>query len=157
MEIDRQLQQYLFDLQGYLVIENALSADEVAALNALIDAQGLPPPDVSPRFGSAPTLAASLVKPEDSPESKLKGDRDKPVGAGFLEWGKPFCDLLDHESIMPVLRMCLGERVSARPFVWHVHAAGAELLHAARGLWGERAAVAGCAWRVLRLPQQSDL
>ena len=109
MDSDRQLQQYLFDLQGYLVIENALGADEVSALNGLIDAQGLPPPAVSPRFGSAPTLASSLVKPEDSPESKLKGERDKPVGAGFLEWGKPFCDLLDHEAIMPVLRMCLGD------------------------------------------------
>ena len=29
---------YLFDLRGYLVIENALTADEVAALNAGIDA-----------------------------------------------------------------------------------------------------------------------
>src|ERR1043166_9929555 len=39
---DRELQQYLFDLQGYLVIHNVLSAAEVAELNRLIDAQRLP-------------------------------------------------------------------------------------------------------------------
>src|SRR2546425_3204535 len=42
---DQELQQYLFDLQGYFVIPNRLGAAEVAELNRLIDAQ--PPP--SPR------------------------------------------------------------------------------------------------------------
>ena len=32
---DLEMQQYLFDLQGYLVIENALSPAEVARLNYL--------------------------------------------------------------------------------------------------------------------------
>ena len=32
-----ELQQYLFDVQGYLVIENALGQEELAALNQLID------------------------------------------------------------------------------------------------------------------------
>ncbi len=108
--IDMELQQYLFDLQGYLVIENALSADEVDALNGLIDEQNLPPPENSTRFGSAPTLSSSLVKPEAGfPESMTTGDRAAPVGSGFLNWGKPFCDLLDHPVIMPVLRMRLGD------------------------------------------------
>ena len=35
---DQELQQYLFDLQGYLVIHNVLGAAEVAELNRLIDA-----------------------------------------------------------------------------------------------------------------------
>ena len=30
-------QKYLFDLTGYLIIENALTAEEVAACNAAID------------------------------------------------------------------------------------------------------------------------
>ena len=34
---DLELQQYLFDVQGYLVIENALGQEELAALNQLID------------------------------------------------------------------------------------------------------------------------
>ena len=82
---DLELQQYLLDLQGYLVIENALSPSEVATLNQLIDAQQLPPPGKTERFGSAPT------------------------GSGFLDWGKPFCDLLDHPLLMPILRFQLGD------------------------------------------------
>ena len=105
-----ELQQYLFDLQGYLVIENALSSDEVATLNRLIDERNLPPPEESTRFGSAPTLASSLVKRESAvPESMAKTDKAAPVGSGFLGWGKAFCDLLDHPAIMPVLRMRLGD------------------------------------------------
>ncbi len=105
-----ELQQYLFDLQGYLVIENALDTDEVAALNRLIDEQNLPPPGKSPRFGSAPTLGSSLVRAESIvPDSMDVGERGAPVGSGFLNWGRPFCDLLDHPAIMPVLRFRLGE------------------------------------------------
>ncbi|MEM7531119.1 MAG: phytanoyl-CoA dioxygenase family protein [Chloroflexota bacterium] len=98
-----ELQQYLFDLNGYLVIENALTPEEVATLNQLIDDQNLPAPEKSPRFGSAPTLQASLLNHQNS------GDAQRPVGSGFLNWGKPFCDLLDHPSIMPVLRFRLGD------------------------------------------------
>lgn len=108
--IDLELQQYLFDLNGYLVIENALSAAEVAELNRLIDERNLPPPTESTRFGSAPTLASSLVKREAAvPESMATANQAAPVGAGFLDWGKPFCDLLDHPAIMPALRMRLGD------------------------------------------------
>ena len=82
---DLQLQQYLFDVQGYLVIENVLSADELAALNQHIDAQQLPTPGSVQRFGSAPD------------------------GSGFLQWGKPFCNLLDHPKIMPILQFRLGD------------------------------------------------
>ncbi|MEE2753759.1 MAG: phytanoyl-CoA dioxygenase family protein [Candidatus Latescibacterota bacterium] len=82
---DLQMMQYLFDLQGYLVIENALSEVEVAELNAILDEQELPENGKKNRFGSAPD------------------------GSGFLAFGKPFCDLLDHPSIMPVLRLRLGD------------------------------------------------
>ena len=39
---DLETLQYLFDVQGYLVLENVLDAEEVAALNHLLDAH-LPP------------------------------------------------------------------------------------------------------------------
>ena len=104
-----ELQQYLFDLQGYLVIENALSPAEVAALNHLIDEQNLPPPEKSPRFGSAPTLESSLLSRRTAADGTLNQAQVAAVGAGFLDWGKPFCDLLDHPSIMPVLRFRLGD------------------------------------------------
>ena len=79
------LQQYLFDVQGYLVIEDALSAAELSKLNRLLDGQQLPAPGQTQRFGSA------------------------PGGSGFLEWGQPLCDLLDHPRIMPILRFRLGD------------------------------------------------
>ncbi len=65
MNPDLELQQYLFDLQGYLVIENALTSQEVYSLNALLDQQRLPDPTQGNRFGSAP-------KPTAQP---LGGDR----------------------------------------------------------------------------------
>ena len=77
--------KYLFDLNGYVVVEDVLSAGEVAALNSLIDRQRLPPPEQGLKFGRA------------------------PYGAGFLEWGEPFCQLLTHPSIMPILRLRLGD------------------------------------------------
>lgn len=104
---DLELQQYLFDLQGYLVIENALSPEEVATLNRLIDEQNLPTPEKSPRFGSAPTLQSSLLSYKKNGTGN--GAEHAPVGSGFLDWGKPFCDLLDHSAIMPILRFRLGD------------------------------------------------
>ena len=86
---DRELQQYLFDLQGYLVLHNVLGAPELAELNRLIDAQRLPSPRERIRFGSA----AGAHGPDH----------------GFLNWGEPFCRLLDHEAIMPILRLRLGD------------------------------------------------
>ena len=82
---DLQLQQYLFDVQGYLVIENVLNGEELAALNRHIDEQQLPTPGKVQRFGSAPD------------------------GSGFLQWGKSFCELLDHPKIMPILQFRLGD------------------------------------------------
>ncbi|MDE0180653.1 MAG: phytanoyl-CoA dioxygenase family protein [Caldilineaceae bacterium] len=82
---DLNLLQYLFDVQGYLVVENALSRAEVAQLNRLLDGQQLPEPGHSQRFGSAPD------------------------GSGFLAWGQPFVNLLDHPRIMPILRFRLGD------------------------------------------------
>ena len=87
--LGQELQQYLFDLQGYLVIHDVLGAAEMAELNRLIDAQRLPSPRESIRFGSA----AGKHGPDH----------------GFLNWGEPFCRLLDHEAIMPILRLRLGE------------------------------------------------
>ena len=76
------VQKYLFDLQGYLIIEDALSADEVAAMNDLIDSQNLPAP--GPASGSARF-------------------------SNFLTWGQPFCDLLDQPKLMPLLKVILGD------------------------------------------------
>ncbi len=89
MKADLETQQYLFDLQGYLVLEDVLDAGELAALNELIDARDLPDKEGIQRFGDA--------------------CGSSPEGPGFLQWGQPFCDLLDHERILPVLRFRLGD------------------------------------------------
>jgi hypothetical protein len=89
--IQIETMKYLFDLQGYLVIEDVLSADEVVTLNALMDRQELPEPGAAvseQRFGSSGS---------DS------------EGVGLLDWGRPVCDLLDHSRIMPILEFVLGD------------------------------------------------
>jgi hypothetical protein len=80
--IMNDVEKYLFDLRGYLILENVLSPQEVAKLNNLIDRQGLDEPGIETkqaRFG------------------------------GFLNWDKAFCDLLDQEALMPYLRFILGD------------------------------------------------
>ena len=84
-----QLLEYLFDLNGYLVVEDVLRAEEVAALKRSVDqrlaAEGEVLGDHMVRFGAA------------------------PAGSGFLEWGDAFCSLLTHPRIMPILRFRLGD------------------------------------------------
>ncbi|MYC96590.1 MAG: phytanoyl-CoA dioxygenase family protein [Caldilineaceae bacterium SB0661_bin_32] len=75
-------ERYLFDLRGYLVIEEVLSPGEVENLNRLIDGQGLPEPQLD-------TMGARF--------------------GGFLGWDEAFCSLLDHERIMPYLKTILGD------------------------------------------------
>lgn len=77
-----EVEKYLFDLRGYMVLEDVLNAEKVAELNRLVDAQNLPQP------------------PLDSGEARF---------GGFLSWGMLFCDLLDHSAIMPRLRFILGD------------------------------------------------
>ncbi|MCY3902173.1 MAG: phytanoyl-CoA dioxygenase family protein [Caldilineaceae bacterium] len=75
-------ERYLFDLRGYLVIEDVLPDAELAELNRLMDSQTLAPPGddtLSARFG------------------------------GFLAWGEVYRDLLDHDRIMPYLKTVLGD------------------------------------------------
>lgn len=89
MDHDLEMHRYLFDLAGFMVIPDVLGRAEIDELNGLIDAQELPPPREKIRFGSAAGGA--------------------PECPGFLEWGKPFCDLLDHPRIMPLLQLTLGD------------------------------------------------
>ena len=56
---DLEMQQYLFDLQGYLVVEGVLDAGQLAALNQLMDQQDLPAPKKNPRFGAPPAARVS--------------------------------------------------------------------------------------------------
>ncbi len=75
-------ERYLFDLQGFLVVPDALSAEQVADLNALLEAhlaQDTTPDANTHRFGK------------------------------LLTWGQPYRDLIDNPRILPYLEALLGE------------------------------------------------
>jgi len=67
-------EKFLFDLQGYLVIKNVLTPDEVAELNAIADEKFPRPEGVTGRQSSRVT-----------------------------GWGPPFVALIDHPKILPYL------------------------------------------------------
>ncbi len=74
-------ERYLFDLQGFLVVEDILNDEEIAALKELIDKQ-------------------VAIKNQPS-ASKLRFD-------SLLSWGKPFRSLIDNHRITPYLSELLG-------------------------------------------------
>ncbi|OUL33796.1 mitomycin antibiotics/polyketide fumonisin biosynthesis protein [Nostoc sp. T09] len=77
------LERYLFDLQGFLIIENALNSDQIAALQALLDRQ---------------------IARQNNPEAAfLRFD-------GLLPWGQPFRELIDNPAIAPYLSELLGKQ-----------------------------------------------
>lgn len=76
-------EKYLFDLQGYVTVPNALTATQIAGLNAILEekmAAEVEPEKTSHRFG------------------------------GLLNWGAPFTDLIDNEPILPHLNTLIGGR-----------------------------------------------
>lgn len=85
-----ELNRYLIDIKGYLVLENALSRSEVDNLNLIIDEQLLPPPTTYNRFGTA------------------------PLGSGFLGWHPAFVALIDHANVIDVLQFLLGPSFTLR-------------------------------------------
>ena len=75
-------ERYLFDLQGYLVISNALNADQLTGLNALLDER--------------------IAREMDAEASTYRfGD--------LLSWGQPYVDLLDNPRVESQLTEILGE------------------------------------------------
>jgi hypothetical protein len=76
-------ERYLFDLQGFLVVPDALGAGQLAALNALMDER----------------IAA---------EVPANASRHRFIEPSLLTWGQPFIDLIDHAPVMPYLREFVG-------------------------------------------------
>ena len=74
-----EYEQYIFDLNGYLVIEDILTTDQVAALNEALD-RNLPAPDERPAAG----LNEGSVK--------LSGAHGGGTFGGCLDWPEPWCD-----------------------------------------------------------------
>jgi hypothetical protein len=92
-------EQFLWDLNGFIVVPGLLSLEEVAALNAAIDAnRDRIVDDANRDIGSSTTLA---------------GERDRQILNGLLtlpgESCDPFRRLLAHPAIRPYLNSILGE------------------------------------------------
>ena len=94
-------ERYFFDLNGYLVVENALSSEEVAACNEAIDRN-------VDRIRERPEEQSLSGK-----SSTLKGQQGRGDLGGMLTWPKPWCqpfrDLLAHRNIVPYLNELLRE------------------------------------------------
>jgi ectoine hydroxylase-related dioxygenase (phytanoyl-CoA dioxygenase family) len=75
-------ERYLFDLQGYLVVPNALTSDQLTRLNATLDAR---------------------IEAEVAPDSM------RHRFGRLLDWGPEYRALLDNETILPYLEEMLGD------------------------------------------------
>lgn len=75
-------EQYLFDLQGYLAVPEALTADQVAELNALLDEQ------IAQRVSAQATTHRFYSE--------------------LLDWGPSYRKLIDNPRVLPYLEGLLG-------------------------------------------------
>lgn len=76
-------EKYLFDLQGFLVVENAMDPEQLRAANAILDRrieQHVPAENHTHRFGQQ-----------------------------LLHWGRVYLDLVDNPVITPYLTELLGD------------------------------------------------
>ena len=74
-------ERYLFDLQGYIVLEDVLSPDELRACNDAIDAQM---DSIQRRSGDHLLSGGS---------DALQGDMGRGDIGGMLSWPKPHCEI----------------------------------------------------------------
>ncbi len=101
-------EKYLFDLQGFIVVRKALSAEQVRALNEALDAN---------RDKRKDDTASSTSE-------ALKGKRLRGLYNGMLTWPHPWCrpfyDLLANPRIIPYLNTLLGRgwKLDHTPFIF---------------------------------------
>ncbi len=93
-------ERYLFDLNGYIVLNGVLTQEEITLCNAAIDHE----------FDRAKERSPSESLAGES--EALKGIRRREDLADMLAWSKPWCqpfrDLLVHPKIVPYLEELLG-------------------------------------------------
>ncbi|MCB0062334.1 MAG: phytanoyl-CoA dioxygenase family protein [Caldilineaceae bacterium] len=76
-------ERYLFDLQGFIVVPNALDEAQLAKLNGIWDEK---------------------IASESNTETTTQR------WGNLLQWGKPYRDLIDNPRITPYLEELLGDR-----------------------------------------------
>ena len=94
-------EKYLFDLNGYLVIESVLTEAEVSIANAAIDRH----------LDQGRIRSKEQALDGGSPE--LKGAMGRGELGGLLNWEKPWCnpfrEMLAHPKVVPFLNEILGK------------------------------------------------
>jgi hypothetical protein len=76
-------QKYLFDLQGYLAVPDALTPEQLTGLNAILD---------------------------EHIASDCDSDMQTHRFGGLLDWGASYRDLIDNGAITPYLELIVGEK-----------------------------------------------
>ena len=87
-------ERYLFDLQGYLVIEDVLGAEELLQLNRLLDDRDL----------------WNQPRGEELSFDSWRNDEHQMSAGPLHMWDEPFRRLIGHPSIVPYLADILGPR-----------------------------------------------
>jgi ectoine hydroxylase-related dioxygenase (phytanoyl-CoA dioxygenase family) len=101
-------EKYLYDLQGFLVVRDFLTPEEVAALNEAVDSQV----DTRGQDGNSHTGQSTTLT------GKKRG-----MFTGMLNWPKPYCDpfrnLVVHPKLLPYLNSMHGRgwRLDHEPFI----------------------------------------
>ena len=101
-------EKYLFDLQGFIVVRNALLPEQVEALNDALDANR----DKRKDDTASSTSAA------------LKGTQLRGLYEGMLSWDQPWCqpfrEVLANPRIIPYLNTLLGRgwKMDHSPFIF---------------------------------------
>ena len=94
-------EKYLFDINGYVVVEQVLTPDEVALCNVAIDHHA---DQINERTGEMSLSGDSQT---------LKGSSGRGDMGGMLSWENPYCDpfhdILVHPRIVPYLNTILGQ------------------------------------------------
>lgn len=93
MRLPTPMDDYLFDLRGYLVLKNAVDADHIAALNAVLDA--VPPLEYGEWWGN-------VQRKDDNGAAGCELQN-------IVEAGEPFERLIDHPGWIALLRHYCGE------------------------------------------------
>jgi len=93
-----QYEKYLFDLNGYLIVENVLTADQIAACNEAVDQNSHRSTEEHGAHG-AEALAGTGNK------RQLNGMLTWPA-----PWSAPFRQMMDQPKIVPYLTELLGPK-----------------------------------------------
>lgn len=100
-------EKFLYDLQGFLKVENFLTQEEVKALNDAFDAN----------------WDKAIPDPNSHPDGNMAGKQPRDHFSGMLTWeqpwAQPFRDLLAHTRLIPYLNTMFGRgwKMDHSPFM----------------------------------------